>query len=129
MKMNIKTLGVVLIATLIIFLSIYYIQLSFLDKTPSELVALFKLSSIYFLVTCVVCLVLLELMRIYVADKLAMGFLVLMMMKLGGYVMLYMNGPELPKWMRLMIILPMFIGIFIEVGYLYYRISNSESKS
>ena len=124
--MNIKALGLAILATVVIYLTIYYIQLSFFDKTPVEIVSLFKFSTFYFLIACVVCLTLLELMKVFVPDQLALGFLVLMMVKLGGFVMVYMNGPELPKWIRLMLLAPMFVGIFIEVIFLYKRINASE---
>ena len=129
MKMNVKALVLAIVATLAIYISIYFIQESFLGKTSAELVHLLHFSTMYFMIACIVCLLLLEVMTVFVADKLAMGFLVLMMIKLGGFVMVYMNGPDLPKGMRVLVMISMFTGIILEVIYLYYRISKLESSN
>ena len=129
MKMNTKALVLAIVATLAIYISIYFIQESFIGKTSAELVHLLHFSTMYFMIACIVCLLLLEVMTVFVADKLAMGFLVLMMVKLGGFVMVYMNGPDLPKGMRVLVMISMFTGIILEVIYLYYRISKLESSN
>ena len=51
-----------------------------------------------------------------------------MMIKLGGYMMIYTSGTELPKWIRLMLLAPLFLGILIEGSYLYYRIIETEKE-
>ncbi len=128
MKIHSKAVLVAIVGTIVLFLALFFLQDSFLKEVPSDQEALFKMSSFYFMIACVVCIVLLEMLSVFALDKLAMGFLVLMMIKLGGYMMIYTSGTELPKWIRLMLLAPLFLGILIEVSYLYYRIIETEKE-
>ncbi len=122
--MNLKRLGLFGLIALIIFSILFGIQSQFMGKEPVEMVSLFKVSFLYFSGACMVTLILLELMSTTVPDKLAIGFLLLTMIKLGGFILIYMSREDIPKFIRLMILVPMFLGVVVEVLYLTWRISQ-----
>lgn len=127
--MNLSRLGICVVVSIVCFLGLYYGISCFLDKnTPDEMLQLFDHSFLYFSLVCIVILCVLELLSNILPEKLAIAFLVLTMMKLGGFILLYMAKDEIPKFIRVLILVPMFFGVILEVLYLIWRIGKINSE-
>lgn len=123
-KIELKRLGIYFTISLLCFSGLYFAESFFLEKVSTDMHSLFTVSFIYFSISCISSILLLEILSNFVPEKLAIGFLILTMMKLGGFILIYMSRDDIPKTIRLLILGPMFLGVILEVIYLSWRIEG-----